>query len=187
MEQNFQKMLERANDLGITLYQSSTAIDCTLVRWWEHLNQTGDFDLIFTDRLRPLAHFMSNFQPPNIAFFGQDHEPPYDIWLAVWFAPFSDTNSGVFMHYWCDKPKRGTPLHLQATHLVYDIATQCWPVIVGITRHEHLLGLHRKLGYNIVGQIPQMLDGQDVWVLYLTRELFLNSRVYKTGERYGQR
>ena len=87
------------------------------------------------------------------------------------------------MHFWVRENQRNTRMGYNATNLIYEFATRSFPVVIGVTKHEDLLRIHRKTGYNIVGRIPHMLDGEAVWILYLTREQFLDSQFYKIGER----
>lgn len=176
-----EEFVKRAEELGLEVYQPTIEHDLIFSNWYVHLNESGDFDRIFTERLRPLSQFMSNFQSPTITAFARDDA--HNVWICAWFATFSDIASGVFMHMWCREDMRGTREQYNLTHLIYSFATTAWPVVIGITKHEDLLHIHRKLGYHIVGTIPKMLDQQDVWVLYLTRELFEDSRFYKIGDR----
>jgi len=172
-----EELLKKAADLGIVIYKAEPVEDIYLTKWYDYMIESGEWETIFTNELRPLSRFLANFQSPRICAFYPD--PETGCKLAVWFVPF-DGNTSAFMNYWVHPDTRGTSLHYAATRIIYEVATRIWRVILGITKHEHLLRIHRKIGYNIVGQIPELLEGSDVWVLYLTRELFENSYFYKT-------
>ncbi len=34
-----------------------------------------------------------------------------------------------------------------------------WPVIIGISKQENLLSVHKKMGYDYLGKIPRLFDG----------------------------
>ena len=178
-----ENLAEQAQKLGIQIYQPCHEHDAVLLRWWAYLNETEEFDRVFTKQLFPLSKFLDNFQPPRITAFNANDD---GIWLCVWIVPFADTDSGAFLNYWCRESKRGTIEHYKSAKFIYDMATKIWPVLIGTTKHEDLLKIHRKLGYNIVGKVPHMIDGEDAWILYLTRELFEQSRFYKIGESHGR-
>ncbi len=109
----------------------------------------------------------------------EDNKP----WMVVWFVPFDDGSSAATVSYWCHKDKRGARKQLQITKLLYTAAFDFWDVLLGVTKHEHLLRIHRKLGYNIVGSVPHLMEGEEAWIVYLTKENFINSRMYKVGEK----
>jgi hypothetical protein len=171
---------ERAEELGVQVYIPDIKTDILFARWWEYLHENNEYERLFTRRIQPLSQFMHTFQAPTLTVFAHDNE---GIWMCAWFNPFSDTTSAVFMHFWGRREKRNTQEGIAVTNLVYDFATTAWPTVIGVTKHEDLLRIHRKVGYNIVGQIPQMLDNNDVWILYLTRENFEKGVLHKLGDR----
>ena len=172
--------LEEAKKLGLVLYQPCHEYDIALMQWWIHLNESGDFDEVFASSQRALSKFFKIFESPcltALAFEGTK------IWMATWFTPFGDNASSAFVGYWCDKDKRGSHKQLKITKLLYTAAFDFWNVLLGVTKHEHLLKIHRKLGYTIVGDIPHFMENKDAWIVYLTKENFMNSRMYKLGEK----
>lgn len=175
------ELAEKAKELGLIAYQPCEEHDALLLLWWKGLLETEEFDRVLPRRAHKLSSFFQVFQPPTFAMFAHDEDNR--IWIAAWFDLFSDIDSGVFMHFWGREDMRHTREGILATHIIYDFATRTWPVVVGVTKHEDLLRIHRKVGYNIVGSIPKMLDGVDAWILYLTRELYTDSKFYKTGEK----
>ncbi len=174
-----EEYLERARELGLVLYQPCHEYDTALLQWWAYLNESGDFEELFNESQRPLSKFLRIFEPPCLLVLAFDGTK---IWMAVWFTPFGDNATSTFVSYWCKKDKRGSRKQLKITKLLYTMAFKFWEVLIGVTRHEHLLRIHRKLGYNIVGSIPFFMEGDDAWIVYLTEENFKNSRVYKLGE-----
>ena len=165
-------MEEKIKELGLEMYQPGEDHDIALFNWWVHLNESGDFDRVFTRPTRALSTFLANFTMPTMLFFIRDDD---GIWLAVWFSPIDRGAGGAFMNYWARKNMRTTQKHYKCSRFIYDMATEYFPVVVGVTRHEGLLRIHRKIGYNILGQIPKVLDGEDAWLVYLTRGNWLRS------------
>ena len=173
--------IEEAKKLGIQFYQPCEEQDLLLLKWWMHLHETGDLTKLFSDYHRTLSNFYNFITPPcRLAFKVNDEG---QIVFAVWFVPVSDSATSTFMGYWADKNFRSTHEHLRISTLVYTLAFKIWKVIVGVTKHEGLLRIHRKTGYNIVGSIPHFLDDEEVWVVYLTEDNFKRSTLYKAGER----
>ncbi|MHA2065814.1 MAG: hypothetical protein ACXABY_15690 [Candidatus Thorarchaeota archaeon] len=175
-----EEYLEEAKKLGLVLYQPCHEYDVALLQWWMHLNETGDFEDLFAQSQRPLSKFLKIFEPPcMLALAFEDTK----IWAAMWFTPVGDGASAAFVGYWCDKDKRGSRKQFAITKLLYTMAFNFWAVLVGVTKHERLLRIHRKLGYNIVGSIPSFMEGDDAWIVYLNKENFEKSRMYKLGEK----
>ena len=59
--------------------------------------------------------------------------------------------------------------------------------ILGITKQEDLLDLHRKLGYVIMGPVPNLFDDDEAWIMYLTQESFETSRVFAVANKLEER
>jgi len=173
--------IEEAKKLGLQFYQPSETHDVLLFKWWMKLYESGELTQLFSDYHRSLSNFFNFLTPPCRLIFKLDDND--QIIFAVWFVPVSDSDTSAFMGYWAHKNFRSTREHLRISNIVYTLAFKIWKVIVGVTKHEDLLRIHRKLGYNIVGTIPHFLDDQEVWIVYLTEENFKQSPLYKAGER----
>ena len=177
-----EEYLKEAKKLGLVLYQPCHEADVMLLQWWVKLNETGDFDEVFAQSQRPLSKFIGIFEPPVLLALAIEDGK---VWAAIWFTPMGspETATASFVGYWCEKAKRATRKHAAVTKFVYSMAFRFWKTLVGVTKHEHLLKIHRKMGYNIVGIIPSFMEGEDAWTLYLTKENFEKSNVYKLGEK----
>ena len=172
-------LVEKARELGLVLYQPCHEYDTALLQWWMHLVKTDTFTEVFAESQKPLSKFLNIFQEPNFVVLAIEDNK---IWMAVWFTPFGDSATAATVSYWCHEDKRGSRKQLEITKLLYTAAFDFWDVLLGVTRHEHLLRIHRKLGYNIVGSVPHLMSGEEAWIVYLTKENFINSRLYKVGE-----
>ena len=172
---------EKAKELGVELYVPSYEHDLLLFKWWMELQNSGDFETLFANSQRPLSKFIELFQPPRMLTFTCDESG--NINHVIWFTPFSDAADAAFVGFWLHKDLRGTRHSVQVTNFVYSVAFQMFKTLIGVTKHEHLLRIHRKLGYNIVGQIPHLMEGDDAWIVYLTKENFENSTFRKVEKR----
>jgi len=95
--------------------------------------------------------------------------------------------SGAFFGLWCRDIRRHGKGILEATEEALDYGLSWYPVLMGVTKQENLLDAHRKLGYNVMGKMPAIFDGEDAWVVYITREMF-NARathLIKRPEKEG--
>ena len=158
---------ERAAELGITLYVPSFEHDAALARWYKNLIDSGEFEKLFTENYRPLTKFMQLFQLPTTLVFAVDEIG--EIWATMWFFPFDHSKSAI-ASAWVREDHRGTEEAKEARNFCYKVAFNIWDTLISITRQEGLLGYLRRLGYNIVGSIPNLLEGKDAWFLYLTKE-----------------
>lgn len=145
------------------VYRSSPEYDMALVRWWMDLYNGGEMNTIF-GKVMSLVDFVSTFLPPRTLLFECDD---IGIWIAAWFEPIM---SGAYMGFWIAKRKRRTRDAYKAAIQIYDLALAEWPVIIGVTRQEKLLDIHENMGYTSLGKIPHLWDGQDAYVLCLTKE-----------------
>ena len=50
-------------------------------------------------------------------------------------------------------------------------------LILGVTKQEQLLSLHQGMGYDILGPIPFLFDDTHAWLVHMTEQTFLSSRL----------
>jgi hypothetical protein len=89
--------------------------------------------------------------------------------VAAWFEPVI---SGTLMGIWVEPKYRRSREVAQLVGKIYDAALSTYRVILGITKQERLLREHVKVGYEIVGGVPYLYDGETAWMVCLTREGF---------------
>jgi hypothetical protein len=95
------------------------------------------------------------------------------IWGAAWVDPFL---SGAYFGYWCRKDKRGTiGAYALIRHAQRD-ALKVFPILIGVTKQPALHKVHLALGYELVGKLEKVFDGDDAWVYKLTAETMANGR-----------
>lgn len=174
-------MEKKAEELGITLYQTSFDHDLKLFKWWTELQNSKDFETLFTNSHRSLSKFLNEFKSPCMLAFTCDSQG--DINHAIWFTGYADSPTAAFVGFWAREGVRYTRHAVEVTSYIYSLAFTVFKTLIGITKHESLLRIHRKLGYNIVGQIPNFLEGEDSWIVYLTEDNFKNSKLFQLKEK----
>lgn len=155
-------------------YTATAPEDILVARWWSRMFADGDVDRLFTRDARTLAGLLRIIAPPKVMFYAADANG--DLWYAAWFEQlFSSLVAGM----WIRRDRRSAPGALAAWLETLHAALEVSPTVLGITKHVNLLRSHRKIGYTVLGSVPGMWDGEDAWVVMLTREAFA-----KTWTRY---
>jgi hypothetical protein len=140
-----------------------------LARWWAELHENKEICSTFSEEALPLPGFYKVFENA-ILTFEADNE---GIWFACWCSP---SLSGAFFSLWIAKRRRKSKLAYYFTMKMYEKALAIWPVLLGITKQPKLLKEHEKLGYEILGKIPSIWDGDPAWLVVLTEEGFYGKR-----------
>lgn len=100
--------------------------------------------------------------------------------FAMWFWPML---AGAQAGLWLAPEIRGTKQSVQLVCTVLDCALQNRPLVLGVTKQENLLEPHRKLGYTVSERLPSFWDGEDAWVVTVTRPAFQQSLTYRIWQR----
>lgn len=135
-----------------------------LAQWWAEITVDGSRDLLFMPP-NALGSTMAYFESPDVTLIYEVDER--GLWFAMWFAPIF---TGLSASMWCRRDRRGRREHLAAAEWGYDTALTVVPTLVGVTTQQRLLKAHERLGYTVVGVIPNLVNGQDAWIVALTRE-----------------
>ena len=144
--------------------------DMLLTSWWARMDADGELETTLAESCRILSGFIASFQRPRVLFFDADEN---GICMAIWFEPLM---SGAFAGLWVAQHKRHSPSTLKNFRAIFDIALRHFSVIIGVTKKENLISQHERLGYELLGRIPSLFDGEDAWILTLTREGFNEHR-----------
>ena len=169
--------------LDLHLYAGTFEEDVLFLKFWISLVETNDIDKLVTPESKRLSQFLATFQRPTITFYSldiygrieslfwfTDPSPPKTIFCGVWFSP----------------NLRGSKRQIKLAKTIYDLAFEFYDDILGATWQPVILALHTKLGYNIVGNLPNYMGQKIVYLVHLNRESFRASRFYKIGERLCQ-
>jgi hypothetical protein len=154
-------------DSRLFVYSGTSQEDIAVVHWWDRMHDDGELELVFmrsAQGLGGLFRMLGNCQVSCLFMDDDDF-----IWSAGWMEKFS---TGIFFGLWVRKDRRKSKEAKEACAFIYDQATQIAPVVLGLTKQEKLLVPHQKIGYKIVGQLEKVWDGEDCWLVSLTREEF---------------
>jgi hypothetical protein len=159
-------------------YEASAGEDILIARWWVRMYDDGDIDRLFTKDAQTLASLLRIIAPPKVMLYAADES---GIWFAMWFEQmFSSLVAGM----WTRADRRRSRETLDAILAAYDLAFTASASVLGITKQPELLRGHRKLGYRILGAVPHMWDGDDAWIVVLTRGTFQEMTAkYRRGAR----
>lgn len=153
------------------LYNRSFEHDALMLKWYQELLQTGDFDVTFMPSAKPLSRWLGIFRSCQLVFDCDEA----GIWWAGWFEP---TFGGAMYAMWCRKDKRHTIANTAHTLLALESGLVNWPVIFSLTIQPHLIEAQSRLGYNVVGEVPGLWEERSAWLLVLTRNNFEQGAFY---------
>lgn len=182
---NDEALTEKIAELDLRMYQGTFDEDYLIAQWWDLLVSTGDIDVLVASSAHPLSGFLSLFKSPNVlAYTVRDNA----IESAHWLEPVSTSQRAVFLSSWCNSKLRGTKRHATLMTTVYElIFAMQKKTIIGITKQQTLLDLHRKMGYVILDAVPDLFDSEQGWVMYLTEDSFKASRLYAAAVKIKQK
>jgi hypothetical protein len=166
-----EEYLKKAEELGLRLYTADFGGSITLTNWYKFLIENEEFEKLFTESERPLSSFFRAFEPPVILVFALDEEG--SVWNATWLTGNDgDVGTSAYISGWTREDMRGSQRQYDINKFIYSMAFTV----------ERLLRNLRRMGYNIVGNIPNYMAGEDCWMLYLTKENFENSERFLGGK-----
>ena len=171
MTQEILKYGEEIEALGIHKYASTPEEDLMIYLWWVEMRSSGELGEVFASNCQSLGNFYPLFKPPNWLFYKCDAKGPQ---LMLWTSAMM---SAVSVGIWLAPRSRVDPEVYRAVQLIYHALFQVYPVNVGITKRKKLLTTFESLGYNIVGKIDGLLDGETTWIVHLSKESFENSKL----------
>ena len=171
MTEDILKYAEEARELGIRSYTGTPVEDLMLSLWWSEMRESGELSDIFSVSCQSLGNFYSLFKPPNCLFYKVDSKGPQ---LMLWASPML---SAIAVGIWLAPRSRLDPEVYRAVQIIYYVLFTTYPVNLGITKRKKLLTTFESLGYNVVGEIPGLIDGEPTWLVHLSKESFENSKL----------
>lgn len=185
LERRDKPMTEQLEDLGIKLYRGSEPEDRMVAVWWDSLCDTGELQQLVAENAYNLSAFFTLFKQPSAMIYT---EKDGSIETAHWVEPVSTSNHAVFFSSWYTPELRGSKRQALLSHTIYSfIFSMGRKLIVGITKQPQLLKLHEKLGYVILGSMPNLFDGYEGWLMYLTPEGLASSRLAASVARIKEK
>jgi hypothetical protein len=126
----------------------------------------GTFDDVFDERFKSITLFTQLFSPPQQLLFDVDEE---GVWFAVWVEPFL---GGLWHSYWVRPDKQRSKAALINFIEVLRTLFEVTNVVVSATKHQHLLDILRKLGYNVGLLVPDLFNKGNGWMIHLHKSQF---------------
>jgi len=172
--------------LNTHIYNHTEQEEILLLKWWMHLNESGDMLRLIKPSSRSVESFYSIFKYPTTLLYSLDQSGEIDN--AGWIEPTEEkatikTAQGGF---WSRSDSRHKRRCFSFSNLYYNLTFEFFDAIVGITWQQDLLALHTKVGYNIVGCIPNYYDQPQCYIVHLTKEDFKQSKFSKIGDKLWQ-
>lgn len=147
----------------MVLYKPSPTFDILLTGWWHRMRELEELEQTFSRDTQSLSGFLRLFQSPNV--LAVEHNG-LAVQMAVWLEPML---SGAFMGLWIEPRLRGTKRALQLFEMAVEGALEEWPVLLALTKQPGVHAMLERMGYNTMS-IPNIFDGEDAWVGWLTKE-----------------
>lgn len=149
----------------LTQYEQNPMHDTIMLQWYALLHQTGD---------------AANLLPWSVGTVSQFYEyiNPKRLWIqfkidnaGVWFvAVYTSMFIGAQFDMWVRADKRAGKAWLASMCEALEWGFERWPVLIGLTAQPNLLDGHKRLGYSVVGKVPQFWDGErDLWIMHITK------------------
>lgn len=164
-------------------YMGTILDDRLLAGWFGRLHLDGDWANCFMQPPGGIGWFYAYFQRDVQLWYVKD-ELDGELLLAGWFEPMH--MGGAFFSLWVHPAHRRSRRMLQAYGELLEYALERTHIILGITKQEHLLDAHRKMGYTVVGQVPGLWGLEAAWLVSLTKAQ-LDGGYYGHGRRREER
>jgi hypothetical protein len=157
--------------MPLMLYRPSVANDIYLSKLYSDICIGGDGDKVLGEAMQLLSGFLAGCQSPRICLMAYDEGllEREGAWMWAHFEPCYD---GGFLSMWVRGEKRRTKQAIATAFEVYERFFEQFPVLLGITHQPDLLDEHKHMGYTILGKVPGLKNGKDVWIMTLTKAEF---------------
>lgn len=173
-------LIDNLNEHGVKFYAGTVDEDIAITHLWHDLQSTGEITKLVATNAYSLSGFFSLLKLPNVAFYTQRGQ---DIESLHWLEQVSTSADAIFFSSWWRPDGRGSKRHSIVSSLVYQLVFSLdRKLIIGITKQENLLPLHKKIGYHVHEPIPYLFNGQTGWIMHLTEHDFKNGQLYKAAK-----
>ena len=173
--------LKRFEELGAQLYRRTTEEEIILAQWWEQLRISGDAQHLFPTTDISLTAFLNLFNSSTVLLhYALDDEGAVKV--AGWLEQANHAKEHcMYITWWASEKLRGSKEFMRYTFSILDIYTGTVPVIIAFGPRPEIAKLQKSIGFDIIGSVPKMYNGRDCNVMYITRDLFEQSKMFKTG------
>ena len=166
---------EEIKQFGLRAYTPGVKEDLIIFRWWAKLHREGLFEEVFDESAAPFGNFIQLFMNPRLLTYSQDEAG--DIEFAFWFTPFALQKPTSFVSIWADKKLIGTRRLVKLTGIVHDVAFRFQTNLLAVVRLNKVAPFS-KVGYNVIGTVPNFFPEGEGYQLVLTKEMFEQSKLH---------
>lgn len=146
-------------------YVASSFCDWILIDLWGKMQRSGDLEKTFLSGSQTLLSFMKILAKPETRF-AYDQDGPY---FCAWCEPVM---AGVALGFWVREDKRKSRICLTLAHQLFAELFQGTSTVVVITKDPSIKLFHEHFGFEHLGSIPSIYDGDPAYISYLTRETY---------------
>lgn len=151
---------------SLRLYTATADEDLLLASWYLRMANDGDLDKLFTSGSRTMAELFRLVGRPKTLIYAVDAS---GIWFAMWAEAML---AGAFVGLWIRADRRRSRTALTTALDAYAWYFTSVRVIFGVTKQPKILDEHKGFGYDILDRVAGLWDGEDAWIVKLTREQF---------------
>ena len=155
------------DELAMYTYERTTQEDLLFYRWWARMSTDGDLDRVFLKSEHTPGAFMALLRKQVIVLYALDSVG--EVYIAAWIDFFMSLPS---VSLWVRSDHRKSRGAARLVSYIYSHVFKHVNTVVGITKQEKLLKSHRHMGYDVVGKIPGLWDGEDAWIVVLEKHKY---------------
>lgn len=149
----------------MTVYEPGIDSDLLVLNWWHQMATTGDLERAFTVNLAPCGAFMAEMRKVMLVY-----EADADgIWFAAWFEPMLSAGS---YGLWIREAKRHNADAMRQVIESLHLGLERFPVLVFATMHDRVVEQGKRFGFQVMGVVPHLFDGEPATLAWLDAEHF---------------
>ena len=126
------------------------------------MEDKGEIDQIFMQDIHSPVRFFALFTQPQELYFEADTD---GIYLAAWYQPWLN---GTIQSMYMREDVRHSPKVAKMWFRLINRVFEVYPVILGVTKQQHILDMHLRLGYSVSTVVPDLFGDQEHgWIVSL--------------------
>lgn len=149
----------------MTIYQPGIHEDLLLLNWYMDLGSGPDFERTFSAELASCGAFLDSMRKTLLVYETDEK----GIWFAAWFDRIM--SAGTF-GLWFRADKRHEKTTLKTVLEALNFGLERFPVLLFVTRDADVMAQGQKLGFQTMGEVPWLFDGESAVVAWLDRARF---------------
>ena len=155
------------DELTMYTYERTTQEDLLFYRWWARMSMDGDLEKVFLKNAHTPGAFMELMRKQDVVLYALDSVG--EVYVVAWIYLFMSLPS---VSLWVRSDCRKSRAAARLVSYIYSYVFKYVSTIIGITKQERLIKSHKHMGYDVVGKIPGLWDGEDAWVVVLEKSKY---------------